>query len=409
MRPTPAWLLPLLLGACSNLIPGFDEAGVIDSSQSGDTLSAETALPEDELGMNAPPDGVTTEAWRVKRGQVLRTFAFRALERGLVEEARGYLQEACELDPRDVESHCALARLFLAEGDPRAALAYAERIATSTPDNPGVRLVYAATLAETGQDEEAGRQVELAWERSGHDPALARAMVTHYEAEEPGGAAQEFVQQVLAEHPKDPRSWTAAGDLFLAQGQTEEAATAYAQAIALDPKVPAPSVLESYLGRELKDLDPILAAAVQAERDGDLAGAERLYRYLAVAKSALPEVQSGLARVLWRRGRLDAAGAALEQIPLAKRGWREHLLDAKIRFQRSDWEGARGSLLLTLELRPELRAAELLLGHVERVLAGLPPVADEPAVEAAEAAPEAPAAEPAQDEPAQEPGLDGGV
>ena len=383
MRTTLTLTPLLLLGACANLIVGEEEgAGFTppDGSYSAEADFTEFDTPDEAV----PEMETTTEAWRMKRGQVLRTFAFRALERGLIEEARGYLEEACQLDPTDVESHCALARLFLSEGDSRAAAAYAERAATANPKNPGARLVYAATLAETGQTDEANDQVELAWERSGHDPALARAMVTHFAADEPNsGAAQTFVKQVLAEHPRDPRSWTAAGDLFLAQGQVDEAAPAYAEAIALDPSVATPRVLESYLGKDMGDVDPVLAAAVQAERDGDLAGAERLYRFLISSKGHDSHLQAGLARVLWRRGRLESSQAALDSITVEKRSWRDHLLEAKIRFTREDWEGARGSLLLVLELRPELRAAELLLGHVERRMAGLDDAALEQAIDEA--------------------------
>ncbi|RMH02485.1 MAG: hypothetical protein D6702_08785 [Planctomycetota bacterium] len=369
MRTLTRFLPLLLLGSCANLIVGEAQGGATELA--GGDLAATAPLAgagQPELAPAPQPDAPDAE-WRRKRGQVLRTFAFRALERGLIEEARGYLQEACELDRTDVESHCALARLFLSEGDTRTALIYAERAATAQPDNPGARLVYAATLAEAGENQAADEQAELAWQASGHDPDLIQALVTHYAAED-RGAAQDFVDRVLAEHPRDARSWMAAGDLFLAQGQVEQAATAYAQAISLDPRTPTPSVLAEELGRTNGALDPVVAAAEQAERDGDLAGAERLYRFLAQAHPGDPELQAGLARVLWRRGRIEAAAAALETIDFDRRGWREHLLDAKIRFQRRDWAGARGALKLVLELRPELRAAELLLGEVERRLAG---------------------------------------
>ncbi len=413
MRPLYTLTPILLLGSCANMIVGEEQPSVFRTT-TGDVsgeVSAEVDIDAiaraDEDFAEAPP--ATTEAWRVKRGQVLRTFAFRALERGLIEEARGYLQEACQLDGNDIESHCALARLYLAEGDSRTAMAYAERAAVAAPGNPGVRLVYAATLAETGNEEEADRQVALAWKRSGHDPALAHAMVTHYAADATATEAQDFVREVLAEHPRDPRSWTAAGDLFLAQGQVDEAATAYAEAISLDPSVRTPQVLDSYLGRELRDVDPVVSSAVHAEQNGDLQGAERLYRYLLTAHPERHDLQAGLARVLWRRGRLEAAQTALDKIAVGQRTWREHLLEAKIRFQHEDWEGARGSLLLVLELRPELRAAELLLGQVDHNLTAATAAEGEAEAQVAAAEEEAAEAEPTAEETEDAEALDGSL
>ena len=103
--------------------------------------------------LNGEP--IETSDWQEARGSILRTFAFRALEKNLVEEARQYLSEACEINPNDIACHAALARLYLAEGDHQSALVYAERASIVAPDNPEISMVYAAALAENNRLEEA--------------------------------------------------------------------------------------------------------------------------------------------------------------------------------------------------------------------------------------------------------------
>ena len=98
---------------------------------------------------NKQAEELDGKKWNEARGSILRTFAFRALEKGLVEEARQYLTEDCEADGNDVESHAALARLYLAEGDGRSALVFAERASFVAPTDPEIALVYAAALAES--------------------------------------------------------------------------------------------------------------------------------------------------------------------------------------------------------------------------------------------------------------------
>ncbi|MHC4380986.1 MAG: tetratricopeptide repeat protein, partial [Planctomycetota bacterium] len=178
--------------------------------------------------------------WAKARGSILRTFAFRALEKGLVQQAREYLSEACEIDATDTASHAALARLYLAEGDAESALTYAERAAIVVPEDPEINMVYAAALAENHRLEEATAALEKTWEVVEHNPQFARAILTHYSAMGQTSEAKDFVHRMLTEDPGQAASWSISGDLMLATGDLEGATEAYRKAIEIDPYIPTP-------------------------------------------------------------------------------------------------------------------------------------------------------------------------
>lgn len=307
--------------------------------------------------------------WKDSRASVLRTFAFRALERGLLEEAQGYLQEACELNAEDSACHAAMARLLLASDNPQAALPYARQALDAEPDSVEALLVWSAALAENKREDEAGKALEAGLEMHSQSPEYARAMVTHYSSSDSGEAANKYVEHMLATRPESASSWSIAGDLYLAGGQINAAATAYGEALRLNPDTSAPSVLRSRLGLSNAGIDPILSAATQAEKKGDWAGAERLYRFLAESKENDHEVLSGLARILSERKSYIQSAKILERIPEAELDWRDRLLQAKLDIRLSRWEAAQASLLIILHERPGLRAAELLLQHVQQKIA----------------------------------------
>ena len=111
-RILPLLPLSMLLGACASSPTQPEDVNEYRAQKGGDSVRAQQGSVED---------------WAEARSDILRTFAFRALEKNLIEEGRNYLQEACDLDPLDTGSHATLARLFLTENDPRSSLAYSER------------------------------------------------------------------------------------------------------------------------------------------------------------------------------------------------------------------------------------------------------------------------------------------
>lgn len=311
------------------------------------------------------------EKWNEARGSILRTFAFRALEKGLVEEARQYLTEACEADPNDVESHAALARLYLAEGDGRSSLVYAERAATVAPTNPEVSLVYAAALAENKRFDEATQTLETAWAAVERDPAFARAVLTHYAALGEKERAKDFVAKQLKEDPDHASSWALAGDLLIAEGDVAAAAESYRRALELDSRTPTPGSLDHLLKSSDGEEDAALEAALSAEDRGDLASAENVLRFLITSYPQDTESRIAMARVMWKQHRPEEADRHLQHVTYGDRNWRTHLLQAKIDVHFNRYGAAKSALLLAQHERPGLKSVELLLGYVETQLAAV--------------------------------------
>jgi len=353
------WLagaLLVFLPACSSAIPHH----------------AQNAEMKRKAEAQAEAQEQSVDEWKQSRSQILRTFAFRALERNLTEESQEYLQQACDLDPTDVQSHATLARLFLTENDAEASLAYAQQGMESTPGNLDLSLVYAAALAETDQWDRATDELEKAtdWEAIARSPELARAMMLHYASSGSMDKAREFVEQMQITHPDNPYTYAMLGDLFLASGDVRNAAEAYMSALNIDPDMPTPRIITEELSlANDTSMNPILVAATVAEDNQDWAGAERLYRFLGQTPDAGLEVEVGLARVLWHQQRLEEAVSILDSLPSSDFTWREYMLLAKIAIGNRDWEKAHAALVVAKQRRPNLKAAELLLTHVKQKLA----------------------------------------
>lgn len=322
--------------------------------------TTEAAVPTTDAG--------DSQHWREARADICRSFAFRALERGLLEEARGYLEEACSADPSDSASHAAMARILLTEGDRSAALTYAQAAAAAAPNDPSVQMVLASALAEEGSEHEATVALEEAWKVSAADPAFSRALLTHYAATGGTKAADSFVRELLAREPDSAQAWALAGDRFLIDGDVEAAEEAYRQALARDADLGVPRSLARRLGRrlDLGDGDPVMAQAAQAEEARDWASATQLYRFLADRDGVTSSMTlSGLARSQYHQGHLQQARGSLARIAEEDWTWRERMLEAKLAIAGESWLDALDALQLVLAERPSLRAAELLRGFVQ--------------------------------------------
>jgi Tfp pilus assembly protein PilF len=351
-----------LFGASCSVI-GPRDYGVSSTDQSNQRMVALTQNGNQEQ-LDAEP--VETSDWQKARGSILRTFAFRALEKNLVEEARQYLSEACEIDPNDIACHAALARLYLAEGDHKSALVYAERAAMVAPNNPEISMVYAAALAENNRMDEATATLETAWEAVENNPVFARAVLTHYSAMGQTQEAKDFVHRVMMRDPNHATSWALAGDLLLSEGDLEAAGESYRKALEIDPNTPTPASIELVIGKTPPGEDPLYSTARAAEENGDLEAAANLYRFLVDTKPLDMNVRLGLSRVLWAQQRYEQADYQLSKVSIGVRGWRGHVLQAKLDIHFERYGQARTALKMSLRERPDQRAAELLLAYVEQ-------------------------------------------
>jgi|FLOH01.1.fsa_nt_gi Tfp pilus assembly protein PilF len=355
-------LVVALFGASCSVIGPRDYSETSDTEA---TAQRSVSVTQDGNKRELDTEPVETSDWQAARGSILRTFAFRALEKNLVEEARSYLTEACEIDPNDIACHAALARLYLADGDQKSALIYAERAARVAPNNPEISMVYAAALAENNRMEEATATLETAWNEVEHNPIFARAILTHYSAMGRTDQAKDFVQKILMEDPSHASSWALAGDLLLSEGDLEAAGESYRKALEIDPNTPTPESVQLILGSTPAGQDPLFSVAQAAEAKGDYKSATNLYRFLVETKPLNMDARMGLSRVLLEQKRFEQADYQLSQVTLGVRGWRGNVLQAKLDIHFERYGQARTALKLALQERPDQRAAELLLAFVE--------------------------------------------
>lgn len=350
-----------------SLLAALAAAGACSSAPKQESTAfseVRTETPSGEFTAQ-PASAETGGDWGEARGDLLRNFAFRALDHDLLEEGRHYLTQACEADPQDEVSHAALARLYLSEDDPQAALVYAERASAAAPESPEVSMVYAAALAENHQEAKATQELEKAWTVVETDPEFARAVLLHYAATGDTKRAEDFVAWCMTKNPEHASSWATAGDLLLSEGDLQAAAESYRRALELDPTISTPASIDDLIGRGNRNEEPMLVAARAAEGAGAWEKAENLYRFLVVKENVVPEARLGLARCMSQQGRYQEAEVQLAQLDYGVRGWRGHLLQGQLDIRAGRWAQARSSLLLALEERPGLKAAELLLAFVD--------------------------------------------
>ena len=316
-------------------------------------------------------ESIDVGEWNAARSNILRTFAFRALESNLIEEAREYLSEACEVNPEDTVCHAALARLFLAEGEVTKALAYAERAALFAPNDPEINMVYAAALAESGQTEKASETLEYAWDAIENNPSFARVILTHYAATGQTEQAQDFVSTMLREDPQHASSWTTSGDLLLSQGDLTAAAEAYRTAINMDPNVDMPESIRIALNETAAGIDPMFSAAQSAEDSGDLDSAINLLRFLIEREPQNDLFLMTTARVYWAQSNSNQAQNFLSRVAVSKRDWRGHILQAKLDITNKRFTQARTALMMASSDRDGIRSIELLMQYVDSKIAAV--------------------------------------
>ncbi|MBC8370923.1 MAG: tetratricopeptide repeat protein [Planctomycetes bacterium] len=349
-------LFGALLASCASSAPELQSNG----------LNEVRHLSADEVERM---ESVDIDEWNSARSNILRTFAFRALENNLVEEAREYLTEACELNPEDTACHAALARLFLTEGQVGKALSYAERAIAVAPDNPEINMVYAAALAEAGQIDKASQTLENTWQAIESDPSFARVILTHYAATGQTEQAQDFVGKMLKEDPNHARSWTTSGDLMLSQGDLNGAAEAYRTALKINPEITMPESIRISLNEVAGGTDPMFSAAQRSQEDGDYDSAINLLRFLVEREPQNQTFLLAAAQVYWAQNNTAQAQNFLGRVAITQRDWRGHILQAKLDIINKRYTQARTALLMASRDRDGIRSIELLTQFVDARIA----------------------------------------
>jgi cellulose synthase operon protein C len=287
------------------------------------------------------------------------------LARGNPALARTLVAEVLTASPRDSAALILRARMLLAEGDARNAvidlraaardqpgsaeiaglLAQAHRRAGETqlarevlaeavnfkPDNPELRLLLAADLADAKDYKAAQAEIDQALKAAPSHPRSHEMKARLALAQKDVASAEKVFVSYKTQFPSDASGFLRLGQFYADQKRFDAALKEYDAAATLAPKAPAPAIsavgvlvaqrrfaeahqrIDAMLAR-----DPQLLIAHQlrgevAAASGDLARAEASYRRFIELAPKLASGYHSLARVGAQRGGVPAALAALEQ------------------------------------------------------------------------------------------------
>ena len=161
----------------------------------------------------------------------------------------GRYEEAAEelalADRDDVAAQTLLARIWLAAGSPKRALAAADAAVAAGPSNVPALVARGMALADLGRVDEAAQQAEQIL-RAGRGNGYACTSAAAILAEVRNGqVALDAAWEGVRLNPDQPRAHLVLGVVAARLGLDEIAGRAYQEALALDPKL---SVAQAALG-----------------------------------------------------------------------------------------------------------------------------------------------------------------
>ncbi|MPZ27148.1 MAG: hypothetical protein GEV12_12245 [Micromonosporaceae bacterium] len=163
---------------------------------------------------------------------------------GRYEEAAAELAEA---PPTDVPALILLARVRLAGGSPREALAAADAAVAAWPTDLPAMIARGMTLAELGRVDEAAGQAEQILRRGRGDGYACTSAAAILAEVRVGQVALDAAWEGVRLVPDQPRSHLVLGVVASRLGLDEIAGRAYLEALGLDPQLavaePAPAAL----------------------------------------------------------------------------------------------------------------------------------------------------------------------
>ena len=260
---------------------------------------------------------------------IAHLFGMLRLQRGDVEEARGWVQHAVATAPEVAEYQMNLGRIHERLGNAELALDAYQAAAREAPDEAALLRPLSRVLVQLGRHEEAARHLEHALHLA-DDPGIAIELASALEAAGCRDAALCVLQAFCERHEADPHAHHVLGGMALRHGRKDVAERALERAIQLAPHASAPlndlGALHITNGR-LESAVALLSRAVELDSESadahyNLGNAlEKLTRYEEAAsayRKALErkpdhEITSrNLAALYYKTGRREQMAEVLE-------------------------------------------------------------------------------------------------
>ena len=307
---------------------------------------------------------------------------------GKAAEARTLIAEVLTASPRDATALVLHARMLLADGDPRSAiidlraaakdqpgspevvglLAQAHRQTAEPqlarevlvdavafkPDNPELRLLLAADMADAKEYTAASAEIEAALEAAPHDMRAYDMKAQVALAQRDTATAEKTFASLKTLLPKEPTGYLKLGQLYADQKKYDAALKEYDAASKMVPDAPGPMLsgigilvaqrrfdeayarIDALKAREPKNVLPYQLRGDVAVARGDLALAEQSYRAMIEFAPSVAAGYQSLVRVMAMRGDVGGGILALEQ------GEKAIPADLSIPGARAEWLARTG-------------------------------------------------------------------
>jgi TonB family protein len=189
------------------------------------------------LALDAKPDAATTTNAALAYGQ----YAFVLLENQKFAAALPYARKAATLDPKQTQYQIELGEALQGSNDNAGALA-AFKNAQALDDKKSAN-VTARILADTGittlalgHEADGVALINQAERIAPASPVAYEALASYYINNGKLDAALGPLNQLTQVSPKDAQVWVTIGDIYVQKKDYANAKTAYAKALAIDPK-----------------------------------------------------------------------------------------------------------------------------------------------------------------------------
>jgi tetratricopeptide (TPR) repeat protein len=163
------------------------------------------------------------------------------LKKGNIAKATEDLNQLIKNNPTEVRYYLFLGDLYFANKMGKEALGVYQKAKDLDPENPFTRMAIAQILEAQGNDDEAYKEIKIAFEQPSLNLDQKVKIILKYFDAFPNPSAMEKAQslsKILTEaHPQDPKAFSLYGDVMFQSNQLNEAEKAYTTALTFNKNI----------------------------------------------------------------------------------------------------------------------------------------------------------------------------
>jgi tetratricopeptide (TPR) repeat protein len=163
------------------------------------------------------------------------------LKKGNIAKATEDLNQLIKNNPTEVRYYLFLGDLYFANKMGKEALGVYQKAKDLDPENPFTRMAIAQILEAQGNDDEAYKEIKIAFEQPSLNIDQKVKIILKYFDAFPNPSAMEKAQslsKILTEaHPQDPKTFSLYGDVMFQSNQLNEAEKAYTTALTFNKNI----------------------------------------------------------------------------------------------------------------------------------------------------------------------------